>query len=312
MTTALVLGAGGLTGQAFHLGVLSALHDALGFDGREADVLVGTSAGSMVAAGLACGLSAHDMAEELRTGRSARPRRPRQGGAGGEVLAMPAQADPDPRRGPHSPGALLAAARRPWAARPSALAGVLLPAGRQSTGAIDRGVRRLQPSGWPDRDLRVCAVRSRDARRVVLDRASGVDLGPAVAASCAVPAWFAPVRVGGETYVDGGVHSPSNADVVLPDRPDLVVVLSPMSVSRTSGRRRADLPLRLGVRGLLALEVLRLRRAGSRVVVLQPDDGDLEVMGANPMRGGRSAQVVARAAESTRARLRERPDLLGP
>ncbi|MDP9434421.1 MAG: patatin-like phospholipase family protein, partial [Actinomycetota bacterium] len=64
MRTALVLGAGGLTGQAYHLGVLSALAEA-GYDGRRADVLVGTSAGSLVAAGLAAGLSAADLAAEL-------------------------------------------------------------------------------------------------------------------------------------------------------------------------------------------------------------------------------------------------------
>jgi predicted acylesterase/phospholipase RssA len=113
--------------------------------------LVGTSAGSLVAAGLAGGLSALD---------------------------------------------LRAAVQRPWAVRPFAVASSLLPAG-----------------------------------------APVADVGTAVAASCAIPAYFSPVQVDGVAYVDGGVHSPSNADVVARDRPDLVVVLSPMTMARGTARQ---------------------------------------------------------------------------
>lgn len=310
--TAVVLAAGGLVGQAFHLGVLSALQEVTGFDARQAQTLVGTSAGSLVAAGLAGGLSALDLRAELlgeplsEQGRRVRGSRPR-------AVRMPDVPEPEPRRGPLAPEALLSAARRPWRVRPVAVASSLLPAGRMSTDVIARGVERLHGTGWPERDLRICAVRARDARRVVFgtSRAPTVDVGVAVAASCAIPGYFAPVHVDGVAYLDGGVHSPSNADVVARDRPELVVVLSPMTVRRGTARRpRVDTPARLAMRRYLTQEVRRLRRQGATVVVLQPGAEDLPVMGLNPMQHSRVEDVLRVAAESTRRRLEAQPRLV--
>jgi NTE family protein len=310
--TSVVLAAGGLVGQAFHLGVLSALQEVTGFDAREARTLVGTSAGSLVAAGLAGGLSALDLRAELlgeplsAEGQRVRGSRPR-------TVRMPDVPEPDPRRGPLAPQALLAAARRPWSVRPFAVASSLLPAGRMRTDVIARGVERLHGGAWPDRDLRICAVRARDARRVVFGAAGSpvADVGTAVAASCAIPAYFAPVQVEGVAYVDGGVHSPSNADVVARDRPDLVVVLSPMTMGRGTARQpRVDTPARLAMRRYLTREVRTLRRHGATVVVLQPGADDLPVMGLNPMRHSRVEDVLRVAADSTRARLEAQPRLV--
>jgi NTE family protein len=309
MRTAVVLGAGGLVGQAFHLGVLTALAEVTGFDARQADILVGTSAGSLVAAGLAGGLSAHDLRAELlgeplseegRRIRRARPSMPR----------MPTPAAIQERRGPLAPQAVLAAARRPWGVRPGALASSLLPAGRMATETIARGLQRLHGGAWPERELRICALRARDARRVVFgtDGAPRTDVGSAVAASCAVPGYFAPVTIDGEVYVDGGGHSPTNADVVAGDAPGLVVVSSPMSVGRTAALRpRVDLGVRHAVRRYLAREVRMLRRRGARVVVLQPGPHDLRVMGLNPMLGGRVDEVITTVAASTRTRFEAQP-----
>lgn len=311
MKTAVVLAAGGLVGQAFHLGVLTSLADATGFDAREADILVGSSAGSLVAAGLAGGLSAADLRAELlgeplsEQGRQVR----------GTRRVMPRLPEVEPitaGRGPLAAGALLHAARRPWSVRPGALVSSLLPAGRTDTDLISRTLHSLHGDTWPDRDLRITAVRARDARRVVFGtpRAPEVDVGTAVAASCAIPSYFAPVRIGGEAYVDGGMHSPSNADVVLRDAPDLVVISSSMSISRTATRRpRVDLAARLYVRRYLTSEVRRLRRGGAQVVVLQPGPEDLPVMGLNPMQHARTEDVMTTAAASTQARLEARPEL---
>lgn len=313
MRIGVVLGAGGLVGQAYHLGVLSALH-AQGFDARTADVLVGSSAGSLVAAGLAGGLSAPDLAAEL-VGDPLSPEGQRiRGVRKPSVSRLPLETAAGRR--PLAPGALLAAARRPWAVRPAALASSLLPAGRIDTEPIARGIRHLHGDTWPDRDLRICVVRARDARRVVLGTpgAPTVDVGTAVAASCAIPSYFSPVRFGGETWVDGGMHSPSNADVLVPDRLDLVVVVSPMTVARPTRRRVArppvDLGVRMAIRQVLAVEVRRLRRSGARVVVLQPGRTDLEVMGVNPMRMTRLDEVVRQAAASTTTRLSVQPALI--
>lgn len=226
---------------------------------------------------------------------------------------MPDVPEPDPRRGPLAPQALLSAARRPWAVRPFAVASSLLPAGRMRTDVIARGIERLHGGSWPERDLRICAVRARDARRVVFGTAGApvTDVGTAVAASCAIPAYFAPVQLGGEAYVDGGVHSPSNADVVARDRPDVVVVLSPMTQRRGTARRpRMDTPARLAMRRYLSQEVRTLRRRGATVVVLQPGPDDLPVMGLNPMQHSRVEDVLRTAAESTRRRLEAQPRLV--
>ena len=320
MKTAVVLAAGGIVGQAFHLGVLGCLAEAVGFDARRADVLVGSSAGSLVAAGLAGGLSAADLrAELLGDPLSEEGQRVRQSSAVdlGSSEAAALVAGPETARvrriGPLAPQVLLSSARRPWAVRPGALASSLLPAGRIETDVIARGLQRLHGGRWPERDLRICALRARDGRRVVFGAqgAPRTDVGTAVAASCAIPAYFAPVHVSGQAYVDGGGHSPSNADVVAADRPDLVVVVSPMTMGRGTVRRPpADTAIRLAVRRYLAQEVRRLRRGGAEVLVLQPGPQDLPVMGLNPMLHSRAEEVVRTAGESTRRRLADQPRLL--
>ena len=309
MRTGLVLGAGGLVGQAFHLGVLTGLHDATGFDGRACQVLVGTSAGSLVAAALAGGLSANDQAAEvLGEPLSAQGRQVRSVVRAQQLATEHTE---PPSRRPLAPRAVLAAARHPLRTRPGALASSLLPAGSTSTDPISRSVHRLHGDTWPDRDVRICALRAADARRVVFGTtgAPAADLGQAVAASCAIPGWFRPVTVDGVRYVDGGGHSPTNADVLRGDALDLVVVLSPMSLVRA--QPRADLALRLAARRYLAREVRLLRRRGARVVVVQPTPADLAVMGTNPMRGSHLDGVVRSASDSVRRRLLAQPDLLG-
>ena len=178
---------------------------------------------------------------------------------------------------------------------------------------IARSLQLLHGGSWPERDLRICAVRASDARRVVFGSpgAPTTDVGTAVAASCAIPSYFSPVHIGGTAYVDGGAHSPSNADVLVGDALDVVVVLSPMTLGRGTVRRpRVDTPLRMAVRRYLAREVSALRRRGAEVVVLQPGPQDLPVMGLNPMQHSRVEQVLRVAATSTRARLEAQPALV--
>jgi NTE family protein len=308
--TAVVLGAGGLVGQAFHLGVLRALEAEAGFDARRADVLVGTSAGSLVAAGLGGGLSAHDLTAELlgepvsAQGAALRQTR-RDYSAAVTTLERPRG------HGPLDAGVLLAAARNPFQVRAGSVISALLPAGRIDTDPIARSLRHLHGDDWPERDLRICAVRARDARRVVLGMpgAPDTDVGTAVAASCAIPAYFSPVRIEGQSYVDGGMHSATNADVLLDDVPDLVVVISPMSIGPYR-LPRVDLGARLLARRRLASEVRRLRRKGARVVTVQPSSRDLDVMGLNPMRGHRIEEIADTATASVTARIAQQPDLL--
>jgi NTE family protein len=315
----LVLGAGGAVGHAFHAGVLAELADATGWDPRDAEVVVGTSAGSVVGALLRAGVSTADLAARA-TGAPLSPE-------GAALVARTGGPAPIPSRPPRgggiprmaSPGTFVRAA---WPrfppVRPGALAAAALPAGRVPTELVASGLRPLFTNGWPDRTLWVAAVRLDTARRVVFGKEGapdGVDVADAVAASCAIPAFFEPVEIGGVRYVDGGAHSPTNADLVAGLDLDLVVVSSPMSVAGNRLRPSLDLPARRLSRLLLSREVARVRRRGTPVLAFQPTAADLAVMGLNAMDPARRGPVTRQARQSTarrleRADVRERLELL--
>jgi NTE family protein len=304
----LVLGAGGVAGGAFHAGVLAALAEVAEWDPRGAEIIVGTSAGSISGTSLRAGLPAPDLlaraqdrplsAEGRRVIRSVGP-------IPGPPPLRPAR---QPRAMSDLTATLARAARRPFAARPTALAAALLPEGTVSTDMISSGIGALLPGQWPDDLLWICSVRQSDARRVVFGR--GGDRPPikeAVAASCAIPGFFAPVVIDGEAHIDGGVHSPTNADVLREEALDLVIVSSPMSRRGRRPRLSPDQPMRAWASTLLDSEARRLRRAGITVGAFQPDDTVLAAMGLNPMDPNRRGAIASATFEMARARL-ERAD----
>jgi len=300
-----VLGAGGITGGAFHAGVLAALADAVGWDARTADVVVGTSAGSLTGTLLRRGIAPADLLAGATDAAMSRD-------AAAIVAPLEAARDefpfvPGPRRFAMSaPTALLQAARRPWAVRPGVVAAALLPPGAVSTDALRVGLAPLFGDRWPTDALWICAVRLRDGRRVVFGRpgSAPVLVADAVAASCAIPSFFVPVTIEGERYVDGGAHSPTNADVLRREPLDLVIVSSPMSYAGRRPRVRADFVARQWARTALDREARALRRGGATVIAFQPTSADREVMGFNPMDPERRTTTAAQVFESTRARLR--------
>jgi NTE family protein len=266
----LVLGAGGLTGDAFHRGVLRALRDR-GYDARNTDVIVGTSAGSMVGAFL--------RKPEVRSAGAAAAEAET---VHGERLGRIPELSP-----------FLAALRRPWKARLSVLATSLLPTGRHSTEFIAAGARLHHGKAWPAEPLWIVAVRRRDGRRVVFGRAGApsTDVAHAVAASCAIPGFFHPVEIDGESYVDGGAHSPTNADVLRGQDFDVVIVSSPMSVDPRGVRPTLDLPARLFWHRGLRRELRTLRDRAQHTVVFEPGGELLQVLGVNPLHGGRVDEI---------------------
>jgi NTE family protein len=134
-------------------------------------------------------------------------------------------------------------------------------------------------------------------------------VGEAVAASCAIPAYFEPVTIAGERHVDGGVHSPTNLDVVGGVGLDLVVVSSPMSLAgRSLPRATADWAVRRWCRAELDREAVGVRRHGTPVVAFQPTAEDAALMGLDAMDPSRRAAVSAAVRASTARRL-ERPDV---
>jgi NTE family protein len=299
----LVLGAGGAAGHAFHAGVLAALEETTGWQPDSAEVIVGTSAGSLVAALVRAGCSARDLADaSLRrplspAGRALFERIGRRG-----PLPSPGPDLADVLRGPAAPNLLL----RPWALRPATLGAALLPAGRVPADAVAAGVRNVYGSGWPSRPTWICAVGLDDGRLVVFGRegAPAASLADAVAASCAIPAFFAPVVIGGKRHVDGGVHSVTNADQVADLALDLVLVSCPMGAARGPVAYTVDLPLRAAIRRRLEREEATVRRSGAEVVSFLPTPADRAAMGSNPMARGRGPAVTGQAYESTLALLR--------
>jgi NTE family protein len=223
---------------------------------------------------------------------------------------------PTPARGmaPASPAVALRALT-PWNPRLGLLAAGGLPRGAHDTSLLSEGIGRLHGDRWPERPLWLCAVRLRDGDLVVFGRdeaaTAGVTVGQAVGASCAIPGFYAPVQIKGEDHVDGGAHSPTNADLLADVAPALVVVSSPMSLDRRAARRpRPERFLRLAHRTRLLREVGVLRRARIPVVTFQPGDEDLAVFGtpADAMNPEVRAPVAHRAKETTLRRL-DRPDV---
>ena len=303
----LVLGAGGLTGQAYHAGVLAGIADATGWDPRTASLVVGTSAGSAAGTYLRLGLSAHDFAALLRQ----RELTPEGVELVGRLGPTGDWTEPTVRRGwtaPH-PNLLGQLVRAPWRVRPEALLGVAIPTGRIDTESWTAALRPLAGPQWPAAPLWICSVRMDDTRRVVFGRADApvTDVATAVGASSAIPGYFAPVTIHGRRYVDGGVHSPSNADVLRREALDLVIVSSPMTTSRNAPVRNASHAARRHFRARLGQEVRRLRRAGMTVAVFQPSEADLAVMGGRAMDHTRTGAVVEQARETTMRRIAARP-----
>ena len=291
----LVLGAGGNVGQAYHAGVLAALENDLGWDPRTADVIVGTSAGSVVGTLLALGAPASDLAasfvEAPLSPDGAAVLEPIQNVSG----PLPPLSAMSLLRGPWrppSPALIARAMRRPWAVRPDVVAMTLLPDGEIDL--FEHAGDALASLGrqWPPQ-LRICAARRRDGRRVVFGRAGAppAPLSHAVAASCAIPGYFSPVAIDGVAYFDGGVHSPTNADVLRDADLDLVIVSSPMSSVRGRGRG-LQATMRRDAHRRLAREVAMLRAAGTSVVRFEPGRRALAVMSGDALATDNSAAIV--------------------
>ena len=299
----LVLGAGGVVGQAYQAGVLAALEREIGWDPRLATIIVGTSAGSVTGAALRVGVPATDLAASLYGVPTSR--------RGGAILRRILPADTGPLPTPDfrtilrpwnlpSPALLVRAARRPLAFRADVAVSTLIPRGQLDISERARGLDELIGDHWPE-GLRICAVRRSDGARVVFGRTGSppARLAPAVLASCAIPGYFQPVDIEGTEYIDGGVHSVTNADVLRNEGLDLVVIVSSMSAAHGSANG-ADGWLRRTVHKRMEREVARLEMAGTAVITLEPGTDARRVMGLRAMAEDRSPRVIEAAYEETR------------
>ncbi|MEX5633627.1 patatin-like phospholipase family protein [Parafrankia sp. FMc2] len=335
----LVLGAGGVLGSAWMIGALRAIEAEQGVDVRDHDVVVGTSAGSVIAALLGLGIGADVMVNSERGVFE----------PGYPVLDyrdLGASLPPRPRMRMGSPRLLTASALHPRQTTPMVALAALLPQGRgqiaaigdlviaaterlehpldplaaKRSAAVPPGARRgrqqepLGPNGWPlHPQLHIVAMDFDTGGRVLFgsEGAPPAPLSHAVMASCAIPGWYAPIRISGRRFVDGGTRSPASLDLLAASNLDEVMVLAP-ACSFESDRPRSAVALverqmRRAATRRLAREIELVQAAGIRVTVLCPGPEDLQVIGGNMMDLTRRAEVFETSLRTSTEALRALP-----
>jgi NTE family protein len=251
MTRALVLGGGGVAGIAWEAGIITGLRRA-GLDPGGADLVVGTSAGSVVGTLVATeadleswvGVQANAVAATASTGST---------GSTGSTVDMEAVMAAfsllyDPSLEPRE------ARRR---------VGELAMAVKGDGAKAETIGNRLPVKEWPELRLLITAVDAGTGEFVVWERGSGAPLVSAVASSCAVPCVFPPVEIGGRRYMDGGVRSPTNADLAAGS--SAVILLEPLA--HTSPKARLDAEL--------------AKLGDARIAHVVPDEASVAAFGAN-------------------------------
>jgi NTE family protein len=264
---ALVLGGAGSAGNAWLIGVIAGLFDA-GLDVTEADLIIGTSAGSTTAVQITSATPAELLANVL----AAAPQQ-RTGPVGSDRGRAPIGPAADHME---RTSAVIGAAedaadmrRRMGAAALETDAASHSSVQTQWRAAV---AARLPSQHWPQRPLLIPAVDARTGEPVVFDRHSGVDLVDAVAASTSNGFGIPPYSIGGNRYINGGYRRNENADLAAGYA--RVLVLSPFG-----GRSRH--PLEWGMH--LTTQVDELRARGSRVETIFPDSNSEHMFGANAM-----------------------------
>ncbi|MET9018890.1 patatin-like phospholipase family protein [Actinopolymorpha sp. NPDC004070] len=301
----LVLGAGGVLGAAWTIGALCALEEETGIKATKVDLLLGTSAGSVVAALLAAGVTPEEQRAHQR----------------GEVLDGSLLNDvnfdyafggrpPTPWPGVGSARLLASVVRdRRLLSAPVVLAG-LVPRGRGSVEELLRLVGGIVPE-WPRRPaLKVVAMDYHAGARVALgaDAEHPATPSEAVAASCAIPGWFAPVEIGGRVYVDGGTSSIASVDLAVGYRLDEVFVLAPLAWLASPESMGPSMWMlqhwRRSLTRQLNREVEALRADGAKVTVIAPTAEDLTKLGTNPMDEHRRLDVLETSMRTSRLAMR--------
>jgi NTE family protein len=310
-----VLGAGGVLGAAWTAGALVALQRRLSRPLGEADLIVGTSAGSIMAAALRCGVGVAEIVEHQR---------------GGRLLSLPDLSELDRDAGPlpslprlriGSPRLLARTALAPHKVRPWVAASALVLQGRGQLRSLGMLIEAMQDGamqdgsgpGWPGRETWIMAVDYHSGRRVAFGRAGApeVPLAAAVVASCSIPGWYEPKDIDGRQYVDGGVCSSTSADLLSRVPLDEVYVLAPMASFELDNPWHPALRLERVFRRIMTLalarELRKVAATGAAVTVLTPGPEDLTAIGANLMNPARRAEVLETSLRTSEAALVSRP-----
>jgi NTE family protein len=298
------------------VGALTALESAHRLDARDFDAIVGTSAGSVLAALLAAGvpvqdLRRHQLAEPIDAG-------PLKGFSWDYDTATGGERPSRPRPAPGSARMLARNVGHLRRLPPTAVLSALLPEGRGSLDSVGALVSHVVPTGWVDREgLQIVAMDYETGRRVPFGRAGEptADLADAVMASCAIPGWYHPVRIGDDRYVDGGACSSTSVDLLAGLGLDEVFVLAP-SVSFAMDApeallSRLERQWRQRVTRRCLREVAKVHAAGTEVTVVGHGPEDLEQIGGNLMDAVRRRAVLETSLRTSAAALAD-PQSLSP
>ena len=296
MKLGLVLGAGGVVGMDYHAGVLHALAEEGGLDVSSADLVIGTSAGSVVGSLLRSGWTPRDLwdfaLEERGEQAMFSPRFDTPFEAARLVVGSAYVVWRSVLKGP-LPQVPKAIAKR-------------FPGGLFTIDEAEERLAEVLPDDWPDAPLWLVAVDLVTGRRVVLGRRGSpvVDLHTGVLASCSIPGVYPPVRAGEAVLVDGGAHSSTHLDLAARAGCDLIVGVAPMTYDPSGSVGPVE---RLGRRWptrALATEAREARSRGAKVLLVRPTAADLRHHGMNAMRP-RDDAAIARAAYESTCRLLE-------
>ncbi|HKZ28601.1 MAG TPA: patatin-like phospholipase family protein [Acidimicrobiia bacterium] len=299
----LVLGGGGITGASYHLAALLAINMATGWHPNDAEVIVGTSAGSFVASTVRAGDLSIDSIVRPHEGREQVAERIRN-----QIYQR------------QRPGGVVRWVHRgllPGLRKPGVTMLLGTPALHHAGGIADWVEEQTgeMANSWPDRATVIVAYDIAGGVRVAFgtEDAPDVALKDAVAASSAVPVIFSPYEIDKRYYVDGGVVSGTHADLLLgnADPLDLVLVLAPMAADepRTGAHFYEGLFDRVGRTALNdELQTIGAAWPDTDILVLRPSPMVLEAMRPNPMEPAAAVPTFVRTLASLRNML-ARPDV---
>jgi len=281
--------------------VLRALEVETGFSPDDAEVIIGTSAGSVIGAYLRTGMTTQDMWLLARGEHPSRDAFGRNGDRDPDLFT-PAWNNPiDVARHLIGSGYVLARAVSPFPLRPPGVLRAIFPGGMFT---LEEGERRFAeelPSEWPDKALWLTTVDIVTGRRVVLGRpgAPQVDLPRAVLASAAIPGIYQPVQVGKRSLIDGGAHSTSNLDLGVQAGVDRIIGVVPLAFDTSVppgplGQLVRNIPARQ-----LHAEMALARRRGVEVLLFRPSASEVRNHGLNLMRPHGLEQIAELAYEAT-------------
>ncbi len=299
----IVLGAGGVLGFTWSVAALHAWEQETGLDARDADVRVGTSAGSILAGLLGLGVSTEMiLRHQLGTSRSDDLNVEWDYAVDGGSTRPPF-----PRLGLGSPGLLLSVLRHPRRLPPLAAMTGILPRGQARLDPLERMLERLAEDGpdWPEIETWIVAMDYATGEREVFGRVGSptARLSQAVQASCSIPGWYEPATIGRHSYVDAGALSSTSVDLLAGAGLSDVVVIAPMasrSYDRpTSAIAKLERRWRRSTTKRLLREMAIVEATDTRLRLLCPGPADLAAMGGNLMDHGRRRAVLDTALRTT-------------